>query len=429
MGKATSSPNALATVRPLKPFSALTYRNFRLFWIGQVISLTGSWMQSAAQGWLVLKLTDSPFYLGLAGMAGGLPIILFSLAGGVAADRFSKRNMLLLTQVMFTALTLMLAVLVSAKIINVWHVLFFSFLIGMVSAFDIPARQSFLMEMVGKESLLNAIALNSAAFNGARVIGPAIAGFLIGYLDIAVCFYINAVSFIAGIISYLRMRPDEMKTVEPPEAKLSLPGKRLFTDIFQEFKEGIKYIFTEPKIYTLIVFVAITSLFGFPYITFLPVYARDILKTGATGLGVLMGSAGAGAFTGAVGLALKEDFKRKGMLFAAAGITFPVALLLFSYSETPWFSSLMLFLVGWGAISQMATANSMLQITAPDRLRGRVMSAFTLMFLGMAAVGNFIVGSIAHRIGTQNAVATGAVLCLFGIVLLLWKKPEVLKIS
>lgn len=396
-------------------FSALTYRNFRLFWIGQVISLTGSWMHSTAQGWLVFKLTNSPFYLGLVGTIGGLPILLFSLLGGVVADRFSKKDLLLTSQIIFMLLSLILAILVSTGVVNVWHVIFLTFIVGTVSAFDVPARQSFLFEMVGRESLLNAIALNSTAFNGARITGPTIAGFIIRQFGMAACFYINALSYLAVIFGFLKMRVD----IKPPAKTLSLKS------IIEEFKEGIKYIFNEERVYILIIFVAITSLFGFPYITFLPVYARDILRIGAQGLGVLMGSAGAGAFAGALGLVLKEDFGRKGLFFVVSGITFPVALLLFAYSQTPWFSSVMLFLVGWSAISQMATANSILQIITPDSLRGRVMSAFTLMFLGMTTIGNLIIGSIAHYIGTRGAVATGAGLCLVGIILLLWKKPEI----
>lgn len=407
-------------------FSALAYKNFRLFWFGQIVSLTGSWMHSTAQGWLVLKLTDSPFYLGLVGTAGGLSILLFSLAGGVAADRFQKKNILLTTQIMFTLLSLTLAILITTGVINVWYILLLAFSIGLVGAFDLPAKQSFILEMVEKESVLNAVALNSVAFNGARIIGPAIAGFIIGSFGLAVCFYINALTFIALILSLLKMRFD----AEPaPSTKKhfnieELDGKSLISDL----KEGIRYILNEPKICTIIILVAITSLFGFPYITFLPVYARDILQTGPAGLGILMSSAGAGAFTGAISLALRKDFKRKGLLFAVSGITFPVALLIFSHSTLPPLSYVMLFLVGLGAVSQLATANSILQITAPQRLRGRVMSVFTLMFLGMATIGNFIVGSIAHYIGTRGAVAIGAVLCLSGVILLLWKKPEVLKI-
>jgi len=389
-------------------FPALTYRNFRLFWFGQVISLTGTWMHSAAQGWLVLKLTDSPFYLGLVGMAGSIPILLFTLAGGVAADRFNKRNIILSMQGILMLLAFTLAFLVTTGVITVWHVLAIAFLIGTAHAFDIPARQSFFIELVGKKNLLNAIALNSAAFHGARMIGPAIAGVVIGHFGITVCFYINGLSFIAAIIGLIRMRFDE-----------DIPRRPVSKSISKEFMEGINYIFGEPRAYKLIALVGIISFFGFPYMTFLPVYAKDILKTGATGLGILMGFAGAGAFAGAITLAMSEGISRKDILLSVAGIIFSTALLIFSSSETVWLSHIMLFLVGWGAVTQIATSNSLLQIIVPDSLRGRVMSSFTTVFLGMASLGNLAVGSLAYYLGTSTALMISAGLCLFVSILIL----------
>jgi len=389
-------------------FPALTYRNFRLFWFGQVISLTGTWMHSAAQGWLVLKLTDSPFYLGLVGMAGSIPILLFTLAGGVTADRFNKRNIILSMQGILMLLAFTLAFLVTTGVITVWHVLAIAFLIGTAHAFDIPARQSFFIELVGKKNLLNAIALNSAAFHGARMIGPAIAGVVIGHFGITVCFYINGLSFIAAIIGLIRMRFDE-----------DIPRRPVSKSISKEFMEGINYIFDEPRAYKLIALVGIISFFGFPYMTFLPVYAKDILKTGATGLGILMGFAGAGAFAGAITLAMSEGISRKDILLSVAGIIFSTALLIFSSSETVWLSHIMLFLVGWGAVTQIATSNSLLQIIVPDSLRGRVMSSFTTVFLGMASLGNLAVGSLAYYLGTSTALMISAGLCLFVSILIL----------
>jgi MFS family permease len=305
--------------------------------------------------------------------------------------------------------------MVSTEIVTVWYVLTIAFLIGATNAFDIPAKQSFFIEMVGKENLLNAIALNSVAFNSARIIGPTIAGMLIGYFGLAVCFYINALSFLALIIGLLKMQLEHIEITRSQG-----------TSIKEELKEGLMYIFKEPKIHTLIIFVAIISFFGFPYFTFLPVYARDILKTGAAGLGILMGCAGVGAFTGAISLALRGEIARKGILLAVLGIIFSFALLVFSFSTYTWLSYIMLFLIGWGAISQIATTNSLLQLTTPDRLRGRVMSSFTLVFLGMTTVGNFALGSLAHYVGTQIAVGIGAKLCLLATLLLLWKKPEII---
>jgi predicted MFS family arabinose efflux permease len=288
---------------------------------------------------------------------------------------------------------------------------------GTSHAFEIPARQSFFIEMVGREELLNAIALNAAAFHGARMIGPAIAGIIMGSLGLAACFYINSFSFIAAIAALMSM-------------KFYSPGKKLRSKkgIAKEFKEGLKYIFSSSKIYSLIIAVGIVSFFGFPYISFLPVYARDILGTGATGLGILMGCAGAGAFIGALNLAMKSKSSRKGTLLALSGLLFAVALFVFSLSTTVWLSYVMLFLVGWSAINQIATVNSMIQLTVPDELRGRVMSSFTTVFLGMSTLGNLVIGSLAQYIGTQKALATGAFLCMLGIIWLLVKKKEILKL-
>ncbi len=368
-------------------------------------------MHQTAQGWLVYTLTDSPFFLGLTGMAASLPILLFSLAGGVIADRFPKRKIILMTQGILMLLAMMLAVLVATGLVTVWHVLALGFCIGTALSFEIPARQSFIIEMVGKKDLLNAIALNSSAFHGARMIGPAIAGILMGMIGVAACFFINSLSYLATIIALLRMKfgPDEVKSAPKP-------------GVMPELKEGLSYIFHHPEVYTLLISVGIISFFGFPYMSFLPVYARDILQTGETGLGVLMGFAGAGAFTGAVSLALRSDELKSDLTVAVSGIVFSIALLVFSMSETVWISYAMLFLAGVGAINQIATANNLIQLSVPDELRGRVMSAFTTMFLGMAPLGNLAVGSLAHFTGTRNALTVSACFCLLGMLLMLLKK-------
>lgn len=407
---------------PLKPiflpqaFSSLRHRNFRLFWTGQLISFTGTWMQYVGQGWLVLKLTDSPFYLGLVGAVGSLPILLFTLFGGVVADRIQKRAILISTQVLSMALSLILAILTSIDVINVWQILILATLFGVVAAFDIPARQSFQIEMVGKEDLLNAIVLNSAAFNAARIIGPAAAGLLIGYLGLSTCFYINAFSFVPVIVGLLKMTfAGDKKEVVPGGFK-------------EKILEGLRFIKGEPKVYTIITLVAIISLLGIPYITLMPVFARDILKIGPTGLGLLMSSAGAGAFIGAISLAFRPNIERKGLLVASAGITFSFSLIIFSVSRTLWLSLSILFIGGWGMISLMATVNSLLQLSVPDDLRGRVMSAFTLVFLGFTPIGNLVIGWMAQGLGTPLAVTLGGILCLVTIILLYWRRPEMLRL-
>ncbi len=396
-------------------FSALRHRNFRLFWTGQLISFTGTWVQYVAQGWLVLKLTDSPFYLGLVGAAGSLPVLLFTLIGGVVADRVQKRIIIILTQIFSMILSFLLAVLTSMDAVKVWHILLLATLFGIVNAFDIPARQSFQIEMVGREDLLNAIALNSAAFNAARIIGPAAAGLLIGYLGLEICFYINAFSFIPVIVGLFKM------TFSGNRKDTSTGGFK------EKILEGLRFMRDESKVFTLILLVAIISLLGIPFLTLMPVFARDILKIGPTGLGLLMSSAGAGSFIGAISLAFRAN-RKKGLLVVFSGLLFSITLIIFSVSKVIWLSVFMLFLGGWGMISLMATANSLLQLSVPDDLRGRVMSAFALVFLGFAPIGNLIIGWLAEGLGTALAVTLGGMLCLITIILLYWRRPEMLRL-
>ncbi|MBL7049457.1 MAG: MFS transporter [Nitrospira sp.] len=395
---------------------ALKHSNFRLFWAGQLISLTGTWMHQMAQGWLVYRMTDSPFYLGLAGTAASAPILLFTLAGGVLADRHPRRKILISAHLILLLLTLTLTLLTYYEQLTVWHILILGFLIGTVHAFEIPARQAFLIDMVGPDNLLNAIALNSTAFHAARMIGPAIAGLLIVQFGPALCFFINTLSFSAFIFALATMRL--------PHKAVSSAEK---IGIKQSLRQGISYIYHNKEVYPLLLLVGTMSFFGFPYISFLPVYAQDILQTGPTGLGTLMGFAGAGAFTGAVLLSFRGGSTRKGLIMAGAGITFSIALIIFSISKLTWLSYTMLFFIGFGAINQIATVNSIIQLSVPDEMRGRVMSAFTTMFLGMAPLGNFTLGSLAHFTGTRTALTTGAILCLSGTILLLLKKRGILR--
>lgn len=383
-----------------KTFTALRHRNFKLFFFGQAVSLVGTWMHSTAQGWLVLKLTDSAFYLSLVQAVGSLPILFLSLLGGVVADRVAKRNLLLVTQALSMLLALTLAVLVSLGLVRAWHVVLIAGLLGVVNTFDIPGRQSFIIEMVGKEDLMNGIALNSAIFNGARIVGPAIAGVLLGVVGISACFYINAASYVAIIVGLAVMRFESPKT------------KRESYPMLKELGEGLNYVRHAPSVSSFIFMVAITSLFSIPYIALMPVFARDILGIGAKGLGAMMGSAGLGALIGALHLASYGSTRRKGLTAFVAATASATALFLFSFSRAPLFSYALLVVVGWGMITQLATVNTMLQDDVPDALRGRVMSLYTLVFLGFIPVGNLIIGALAHYIGTPHAVALGAAICL-----------------
>jgi MFS family permease len=395
-------------------FPALYVRDFRIFWIGQLISFSGTWMQSTAQGWLVYSLTKSPLYLGLVATAASLPVLFFTLIGGVIADRLMKRKLLVLTQTLSVLPAIALAVLIDLEIVTVWQIIVFAALLGTVNAFDVPARQSFLIEMVEKGRLLNAIALNSASFNGARIIGPFIAGITIASIGVAACFYVNALSFVAAIIALLMIRPGS------GEAKGLLRRERSGSGVsvlMRDLYEGLNFVKGEGSVFRILLLVAMFSLLGIPHVTLLPVFAEDILNVGPRGLGVLAGASGVGALTAALFIAFRGEIEGKGRLMSTAGLTFGVALLFFSVSTDYLASVIMLACAGWGMVSFLAVANSFIQLRTPDMLRGRVMSVYAFVFLGIAPAGNVLMGSLAHAVGTGRAVSIGSSLCLLAILL------------
>lgn len=394
----TGGPNKGEPAGP-GSFSALYIRDFRLFWAGQVISFSGTWMHVTAQGWLVYSLTKSPFYLGVVAAASSLPIMLFSLLGGAVADRFRKRNLLLLTQGLSIIPALLIGALTSLGAISVWQVIALGFFLGTVNAFDVPARQSFLVEMVEEGNLLNAVALNSAAFNGARIMGPVIAGLTIANIGLAACFYLNALSFLAviGALSLVRAR-----------------GKRRTGGggLRKEITEGMSFIAREPEVRRPMVLVGIFSLFGLPFVSQLPVFAEEILDAGAEGLGFLMGASGVGALSAALILAVRREISNKRRLMSLSSISFAAALLLFSRSTDYMLSMAALVLVGLSVVSFLALANSSIQLRTPGSMRGRVMSVYTLVFLGLTPIGHSVVGTVADLIGSANAVFLAASVCL-----------------
>jgi MFS family permease len=380
-------------------FSALYYRDFRLFWFGQIISISGTWMQSVAQGWLVYSLTKSPFYLGMVAAAASLPILLFTLPAGVLADRVPKRNLLLYTQAFSVVPALMLGILTSLKVIAVWQVALLAAMLGTINAVDIPARQSFLAEMVGRGQVANAIALNSAAFNGARIIGPMIAGAVIAYMGLPACFFLNAVSFGAVILALSRMKTRG-------EARVKSEGMK------KDFIKGIGFVRGNREMVAVITLVGVFSLVGLPYISLLPVFAGGIFLRGATGYGLLMGASGIGALTAAVGIAAKTRLRNTLKMMSVAVLCFSIALLAFSVSRIFWVSLVIMMLGGWGMVSYLALANSFIQMNVPDELRGRVMSVYSFVFLGTVPIGNAIMGVVADRIGTTHAVTAGGTVCI-----------------
>ncbi|MDP2157387.1 MAG: MFS transporter [Nitrospirota bacterium] len=380
-------------------FSAFSFRDFRLFWFGQVISLSGSWMQTVAQGWLVYSLTKSPLHLGMVAAANALPILLFSLFGGLIADRYPKRNLLLITQALSIIPAVLLGYLTSRGTVTVWHVAALAAFLGTINALDIPVRQSFLAEMVGKSHIANAIALNSAAFNGARIIGPVFAGVAIAYLGIPACFYLNALSFAAVIFALYRI-----------EARGEIRGRS--EGMLRDFNKGIVFIRGNREIKNVFLLIAVFSVIGLPYISLLPIFAAEVFHAGPKGLGFLVGASGIGALTAALLIAARRDIKDKPRFMSFAALTFSIALFLFSLSNIFWLSLLVIMAAGWGMVSYLAVANSFIQITVPDELRGRVMSIYSLVFLGTVPIGNALMGVLADRTGTPRAVTISGVICI-----------------
>jgi MFS family permease len=397
---------------PISPFRALRHRNFRLFYTGQSISLIGTWAQSVAQGWLVLQLTDSAYYVGLVSALSSLPILLISLPAGVFADRVNKHRMIIVTQALSLAQTLTLAILIVTRRIELWQVAGIAVFFGVVRAFDTPTRQAFIVELVGKDDLMNAIALNSSAFNAARVLGPSIAGVLIGAVGLAWCYFLDAASYLAVIAGLLMMRLPAFVRPAPSRG-------------WEQFREGARFVRRDRRVLALVGFIAISSIFGFPYLILMPVFARDVLKVGATGLGFLLAATGIGALVAALGLASLGPHVRKGALLRWSGPVFGLAIAAFAL--TRWFPLALGILVVSGAamILNNAVTNTLLQTIVPDGLRGRVMGVYTFTFLGMAPFGAFQAGWSAGRFGATEAVVAGGLVCAIASLAIWRLVPEV----
>ena len=389
-----------------KRFSALRERDFRLFWIGQVISLSGTWMQSVAQSWLVYSLTKSPLYLGIVASVASLPILFLALIGWMVADRYPKRNILILTQTLSVIPALMLGILTETKTVTIAHVGFLAAFLGIVNAFDVPARQAFLAEVVARSSITNAIGLNSAAFNGARIIGPIVAGIAISNFGIPVCFYLNAASFIAVIFALLRIK-----------SRGSIRSRG--GNFIKEIAGGWQFVIKERQVFYIMMLISLFSLFGIPYMTLLPVFAGEIYNVGAKGLSFLIASAGAGSLLAAMMMALKEKIEKENTIIPFSALVFSLAVLALSFSGNFSISLVLIFFAGWGIVSYLATCNSYIQNRVPDSLRGRVMSLYTMVFLGFAPLGNALIGFAADRAGTIDTLKFFAAICIIGSIIFL----------
>ncbi len=393
-------------------FRALRHRNYRLFFAGQLISLVGTWMQNVAQAWLVYRLTGSSFLLGLVSFAGQIPVFFASPAGGALADRLNRHRILVGTQSGMMLLAFALAALTLLGQIQVWQIMILAVLLGIVNAFDIPARQAFVVEMVGRADLTNAIALNSSLFNSARMIGPAVAGVLVAVLGEGWCFFANGVSYVAVIMGLLLMRLE-------PRAGAPHPGSALGHAI-----EGFRYVWGTRPIRALMILLGIVSLVAMPYAVLMPVFAGNILHSGARGMGILMGASGIGALVGALSLARKEGVRGLGRWIAWSTLGLGVSLVLFALSRSFWLSAALLVPVGAASIVQMASSNTLIQTMAPDRLRGRIMSVYSMMFMGMAPLGALGAGAAASRLGAPMAVIIGGVICMVSAAVFRMRLPS-----
>jgi MFS family permease len=381
---------------------AFRHRNYRLFFAGQLVSLIGTWMQTAAQAWLIYRLSGSAELLGLAGFASQVPVFLLVQVGGAVADQHDRRRILVATQIAAMILAFVLAALTLSGFVRLWEVFVLAALLGTVNAFDMPTRQSFIVEMVGRDDLQNAIALNSSMFNMARLVGPAVAGVAIAAVGEGWCFFVNGVSFMAVIAGLLAMR----RAITIPE--------QTEDSILLQIKEGVGFAIGHRPIRSVLALIAVMSFLGMPYTVLMPIFAGQILQGGAQHLGVLMSATGLGAMIGALVLASRTGLAGIGPRIARAAFAFGTLLVLFGLSRWFWLSVPLLVMVGFCQMTHMASSNTVIQAMVPDAFRGRVMALYSMMFMGMAPFGALLSGFLAGIIGAPATVVVGGVACMLG---------------
>ncbi|HKD52105.1 MAG TPA: MFS transporter [Candidatus Acidoferrum sp.] len=404
----TSSPASFST-----RFRAMQHRNFQLFIAGQLTSLIGTWMQTTAQLWLVYRLTGSAALLGIFGFASQVPMLFLSSLGGYLGDHYNRHRGVMATQTVSMVLAFALATLTLTGRIQGWRgawvVVAIAFMVGTVNAFDVPIRQAFLVQMVGKEDLPNAIALNSSIFNGARVVGPAIAGFTVAWVGEGWCFFLNGVSFVAVIVALLMMRIPKTEIKPSDESPLN------------SLVQGFRFAMSDLPIRSTLLLLSVLSLFGLQYSVFMPIYAQDILKGNARTLGLLMSAAGVGAVLGALHFAARTNYKGLARWIAATSTTTAIGILIFSGAKVFWLCALVLFVVGFAATSQMAATNTLIQNRVPDELRSRVMAVYATMFMGVQPIGALIAGGVAKRIGAPHTLSVFGSLVLLGSLVFVFR--------
>ncbi len=405
----SNDPTGLARI-----FRALRYRNYRLFFIGQGISLIGTWMQQVAMSWLVYSLTNSPFMLGLVAFSGLICNFILAPFAGVLVDRLNRHRILIITQSLAMCQALVLAAVVLTGHAAVWNLVVLSATLGTINAFDMPTRQSFVVEMVDdRADLGNAIALNSSLFNSARLIGPTVAGVLVATIGEGLCFLVNGLSFIAVIACLLAM------TITPRAAPVGQ------ADFLAGLKEGFRYSFGFRPIRYIVLLLTYTSLVAMPYVVLLPVFARDVLKGDASTLGFLTAGIGTGALVGAIFMASRKNILGIGKVIIIAAFLFGAGLVLLSFTRVLWFTLLAMALTGFGMVSMMAACNTFLQTVADDDKRGRLMSFYVMAFMGLAPFGSLIYGALASTVGAPPTLLIGGMLCLAGAGVFAWKFTSV----
>lgn len=391
-----------------KTFTALKYPNYRLWFWGQMISLFGSWMQTTAQGYLIYELTHSPIFLGYVGFATGVPALVFTLYGGVIADRFPRRSVLIATQAVMMILAIILAGLTFLHIIQPWHIITLAFFLGVANAFDAPARMAFVLEMVERKDLVNAIALNATMFNSASAVGPAIAGIVYALFGPAWCFTINGISFVGVIIALKLMKLKKM--VKEPKSQSA----------FKELKEGIVYVVKDQRmILVLIVLITITGFFGMALNTIFPAWAVNIMHGNAATNGWLQSARGAGALTGALFIATVSHLKIKGKILTFGAFAFPIFMALFLFLRNLPLTLVMLYFIGIASLMVLNIANGFVQTLVSDKLRGRVMALYSLAFFGSMTLGALFIGTVAEHFSEPIAVFVNAAI-LFATAVALW---------
>jgi MFS family permease len=408
-----AKPELEDTSRIPQMLRALRHRNFQLFFSGQLISLIGTWMDNIAEAWLVYRLTGSSLLLGTVAFAGQIPVFLLAPIGGMVADRWNRQRVVIATQASSMVLAGILAVLTLTRRVTVWEVVVLAALMGAVNAFDIPARQAFLVDMVGREDLMNGIALNSSMFNGARVIGPSIAGILVASIGEGWCFAANSISYIAVIIGLLLMHVNRA------------PVETMRVSPFDHIVEGFRFVWNTGPIRALLLLLGLVSLVAMPYSVLMPIFAAKILHGNARTLGVLMGATGVGALGGALTLASRTGVKGLGRWVAVACASFGTFLILFSLSRWYLLSVALLVPVGFAMMVQMASSNTLIQAMVPDRLRGRAMAVYSMMFMGMAPMGALLSGWSADHLGAQWTLAIGGVGAIVGAALFARNLPKI----